>query len=179
MSTPPGQADLTFQSNKTISIRSKKMCYVFWYTFPVGRIGIAEEDNAIVMVGFMDEKECAGCTVKETILIKKTAGQLDEYFKGKRKIFDLPLSLHGTGFQKAVWKKLQKIPFGRTRSYKDIAVMIGNPKASRAVGMAANRNPVSIIVPCHRMLGSNGSLTGYAGGLHIKEYLLNLEKKYV
>ena len=102
--------------------------------------------------------------------------QLDEYFNGNRKKFDLPLVLHGTDFQISVWKALQDIPYGKTRSYGEIAARIGSPKASRAVGMANNRNPIVIIVPCHRVLGHNGSLTGFAGGLDLKQGLLDLEK---
>ena len=94
---------------------------------------------------------------------------------GKRKSFDLPLKPEGTEFQKKVWNALLDIPYGETRSYKDIAVAIGNPKACRAVGMANNRNPISIIIPCHRVIGANGSLVGYGGGLPIKIELLNLE----
>lgn len=105
------------------------------------------------------------------------AAQLREYFEGERKVFDLPLKISGTPFQEMVWGELLKIPYGETRSYKDIATSIGNPKASRAVGMANNRNKIAIIIPCHRVIGANGSLTGYAGGLDIKEKLLLLEKK--
>ncbi len=102
--------------------------------------------------------------------------QLTEYEKGSRKIFDLPLHLIGTEFQKQVWNVLLEIPYGETRSYQEIAIRIGKPKALRAVGGACNRNPIGIIVPCHRVIGKNGSLTGYAGGLSYKELLLNHEK---
>lgn len=101
--------------------------------------------------------------------------QLEEYFNKTRCEFKLPVDLYGTSFQKLVWKQLQTIPYGEVRTYKDVAQAIGAPKAVRAVGGANNRNPVSIIVPCHRVIGSNGSLVGYGGGLHIKEYLLTLE----
>lgn len=102
--------------------------------------------------------------------------QLTEYEKGIRKSFDLPLHLKGTEFQKQVWNALLEIPYGETRSYQEIAIRIGKPKALRAVGGACNRNPIGIIVPCHRVIGKNGSLTGYAGGLSYKELLLNHEK---
>jgi len=102
--------------------------------------------------------------------------QLTEYEKGSRKKFDLPLHLIGTDFQKQVWNALLEIPYGETRSYQEIAIRIGKPKALRAVGGACNRNPIGIIVPCHRVIGKNGSLTGYAGGLSYKELLLNHEK---
>ena len=96
---------------------------------------------------------------------------------GRRKKFDLKLSYHGTEFQIKVWKALEKIPYGETCTYKDIAESVGIPKGCRAVGMANNRNPIVIVVPCHRVIGMNGSLTGYAGGLEMKEYLLDLEKR--
>lgn len=102
--------------------------------------------------------------------------QFAEYEKGMRKVFDLPLHLIGTDFQKKVWNALLEIPYGETRTYQEIAIRIGNPKAVRAVGRACNRNPVGIIVPCHRVIGKNGSLTGYAGGLSYKELLLKHEK---
>lgn len=102
--------------------------------------------------------------------------QLTEYEKGTRKTFELPLHLKGTDFQKLVWNALLEIPYGETRSYQEIAIRIGKPKALRAVGGACNRNPIGIIVPCHRVIGKNGSLTGYAGGLSYKELLLNHEK---
>jgi methylated-DNA-[protein]-cysteine S-methyltransferase len=101
--------------------------------------------------------------------------QLMEYFEKKRKIFDLPITLNGTDFQKSVWNALLGVPWGETRTYGQIAEIIGNPKASRAVGMANNRNPISIIVPCHRIIGTNGALVGYGGGLDIKRLLLDLE----
>ncbi|WP_257351426.1 methylated-DNA--[protein]-cysteine S-methyltransferase [Pseudalkalibacillus decolorationis] len=102
--------------------------------------------------------------------------QIDEYFARKRKLFDLPLDLFGTDFQKKVWKGLIEVPYGETYSYKDIATMIGSPKAVRAIGSANNKNPLPIIIPCHRVIGSNGSLVGYGGGLDKKEILLDLEK---
>ncbi len=106
----------------------------------------------------------------------ETKRQLAEYFNGTRATFDLPLAMHGTEFQKQVWKALLDIPFGVTMSYGELARKIGNPNASRAVGLANGRNPISIIVPCHRVIGSNGSLTGYGGGLPRKEALLSLER---
>lgn len=102
--------------------------------------------------------------------------QIKEYFTGRRKTFDFPYQLTGTEFQKEVWKALCRIPYGQTKTYGEIAKEIGNPKASRAVGMACSRNPIWIAVPCHRVVGTNGSLTGYAGGLAMKEALLQLEK---
>ena len=101
--------------------------------------------------------------------------QLAEYFAGERKRFDLPLDFNGTEFQKQVWSALLTIPFGETRSYAEIARMIGRPAACRAVGAANGKNPISIVAPCHRVIGANGTLTGFAGGLKAKEYLLQLE----
>lgn len=115
------------------------------------------------------------CEEVETDLIKNTHRQLDEYFSGERKFFDIPLLLIGTDFQVKVWKALMTIPYGKTASYLDIAKLIGNPKASRAVGGANNKNNIIIVIPCHRIIGSNGDLTGYECGLDIKKYLLNLE----
>jgi methylated-DNA-[protein]-cysteine S-methyltransferase len=103
---------------------------------------------------------------------------LDEYFQGKRKTFDIPLRTHGTPFQEKVWAALRAIPYGEVRSYKEVSEAIGHPKAYRAVGMANNANPIFIIVPCHRVIGSDGSLTGYGGGLPMKKALLSLEKKH-
>ena len=161
---------------------------VFYYDYPIGKLGIAESKGAIRGVFFsgpafdrVNKKMtalAAETAVSETALIKKAAGQLDEYFKGKRKTFDLPLAPEGTDFQKQVWEGLLGVPFGQCCTYKGIALSIGRPKASRAVGMAANRNPIVIIIPCHRMLGSNGSLTGFAGGLPVKQQLLDLERQY-
>ncbi|MCH5249925.1 MAG: methylated-DNA--[protein]-cysteine S-methyltransferase [Lachnospiraceae bacterium] len=113
---------------------------------------------------------------RETILLKESKKQLKEYFAGKRREFDLPISLHGTDFRKKVWNVLRSIPYGETLSYGEVAAQIGNPKASRAVGGANNKNPVMIIVPCHRVIGADGSLTGFGGGLPAKEYLLAMEK---
>jgi len=153
------------------------MEYFYLYNYPLCKLGIIEKDGAICNVFFKMEKIPDGFKKAETPLIKKAASQLDEYFKGKRKVFDLPLSLNGTDFQIDVWKALQKIPFGETRSYGEIARVIRRPKAVRAVGMANNRNPIVIIVPCHRVIGHDGSLTGYGGGLELKQKLLELEQK--
>lgn len=103
--------------------------------------------------------------------------QLCEYFDGSRQIFSLPLEPRGTEFQRRVWKALCEIPYGETRSYAEIAVSVGNPKGCRAVGMANHRNPISIFIPCHRVIGTDGSLVGYGGGIDIKRYLLDLEKR--
>ncbi len=109
-------------------------------------------------------------------ILCKSQRQLDEYFAGKRKNFELDLDFHGTEFQKKVWQALLTIPFGETRSYGEIARQIGNSKASRPVGGANSKNPIAIIAPCHRVIGASGKLTGFAGGLKIKEFLLKLEQ---
>ena len=152
---------------------------VFYYDTKIGRIGIEENGSAITKVYFMNNDEQEEILEKnETALLKEAIKQLNEYFDGKRSSFDLQLQPQGTEFQNKVWKALIEIPFGETRSYGEIAKIIGNEKASRAVGMANNKNPIAIIVPCHRVIGANGKLVGYAGGLDIKEMLLNLEKNH-
>jgi methylated-DNA-[protein]-cysteine S-methyltransferase len=114
--------------------------------------------------------------VENKELFREATRQLEAYFSGKLESFDLKLAPEGTEFQKSVWKALCKIPYGETRTYKDIAASVGKPKAYRAVGLANNRNPIAIIVPCHRVIGSNGKLTGYASGLDVKAFLLKLEE---
>jgi len=149
----------------------------FIYTLKNIRIVITEEDNAITGV-FFSAKIPAGFIKAETPLIKKAAAQIEEYLNGKRKNFSLPLVTRGTEFQMDVWRALQSIPYGETRSYKEIAELVNRPKAVRAVGMANHRNPISIIVPCHRVIGCDGNLTGYGGGLPLKKYLLELERTH-
>jgi methylated-DNA-[protein]-cysteine S-methyltransferase len=111
--------------------------------------------------------------------LRETARQLEEYFKGERRDFDLPLRLDGTEFQRRAWHNLLEIPYGKTRSYGEQAERIGNPKASRAVGLANGRNPIPIVVPCHRVIGANGSLTGFGGGIARKRWLLAHERRYM
>lgn len=149
---------------------------IFFYQTEIGKIAITENGTAITGLYFSKEKFPEDAEEKETTLLKEAAKQLTEYFQGKRKRFELPLAPNGTEFQQKVWKALMDIPFGETRSYGEIAVSVGNPKAARAVGMANNRNPIPIFIPCHRVIGANGKLVGYGGGLEIKEYLLNIEK---
>jgi len=152
---------------------------IFYYNTKIGRIGIEENGSAITKIYFINNDEQEEILEKnETALLKEAIKQLNEYFDGKRISFDLQLQPQGTEFQNKVWKALMEIPFGETRSYGEIAKIIGNEKASRAVGMANNKNPIPIIVPCHRVIGANGKLVGYAGGLDIKEMLLNLEKNH-
>ena len=145
----------------------------FYENTPVGKLCIGERDGAITRVTWQQlPKEWV---LEETELIKKCKQELDEFFEGKRKTFDLPLAPEGTAFQKKVWDALREIPYGETRTYKDIAIAVDSPKGFRAVGMANNKNPIAILIPCHRVIGAGGSLTGYAGGLDIKRKLLELE----
>lgn len=147
--------------------------YQYSYNTVIGEIFIAENNGILEYVSFKN----LNLPNKETPIIKTAYSQLLEYFEGKRRIFDIPIHLNGTEFQKKVWNALTNIPYGQTVSYKDIAISIGNEKSCRAVGMSNNKNPIAIIIPCHRVIGKNGDLTGYAGGIEIKKYLLNLEKK--
>lgn len=123
-------------------------------------------------------KEIVDAKEEKSLILSKAATELEEYFTGKRQIFDIPLEPVGTDFQKKVWQALLEIPYGETKSYKEIAIAAGSPKGCRAAGMANNRNPIAIIVPCHRVIGADGKLVGYAGGLDLKLELLNLEVKY-
>ena len=137
----------------------------------LGFLTISEKDNFIIEIKW-EEKQGGNLTQ----LLKKAFLQIEEYLDGQRFEFNLSFKEEGTDFQNRVWDELSKIPYGETRSYKDIANAIGNKKACRAVGMANNKNPLAIVVPCHRVIGSNGSLKGYAGGLGTKEKLLELEQ---
>ncbi len=151
----------------------------YWsFPFPIGTLWILEENGSIAKLLLGKVCPFTQAQKKQTPLLKKAEQQLKEYFVGERKYFDLPLSLYGTPFQRDVWHALCQIPYGETRSYQQIAREVGNPKAYRAVGMANNRNPVMILVPCHRVIGKDGSLTGYRAGLSVKHYLLKLEQKY-
>ena len=147
---------------------------IFFYESPVGKLCIGEESGVITRVTW--SKIPREYILEETELILECKKQLEEYFAGKRKTFDLPLVPKGTEFQQKVWKALQEIPYGETRTYGEIAAAIGNPKAARAVGMANNKNPIGILIPCHRVVGANGKLVGYAGGMEKKEFLLELER---
>ena len=153
------------------------MKYACFMDSPIGRIGIAQEGEAITNVFFNNTVRPSVFDEKETPLLSDAIAQLKEYFSGTRKCFSLPLQPDGSEFERAVWQELQKIPYGEIRTYKEIAIAIGKPTACRAVGSANGKNPISIIIPCHRVIGANGKLTGYAGGLGVKKYLLDLEKR--
>ena len=154
------------------------------YTFktPIGFIKICEENNKLTALSLQQgeaETALSSKFAQHSELLYEAYRQINEYFAGKRKKFELPISNMGTAFQKQVWEELQKIPYGETRSYEDIAVAIGNPKAVRAVGQANSRNQLLIIVPCHRVIHKNGDITGFACGTEAKKYLLDLEKGYI
>jgi methylated-DNA-[protein]-cysteine S-methyltransferase len=148
---------------------------------PVGRLLLAGDEEGLQLVGFAEGKnqpQPESDWRYHTEPLRSAVGQLSDYFAGNRRSFDLSLQLRGTPFQLTVWRALQDIPYGQTISYGELARRIGNPKASRAVGLANGSNPIAIVVPCHRVIGSNGKLTGYGGGLCHKETLLALERKH-
>ncbi len=152
--------------------------YYYLYQTPIGKIIIEQEAEAISKIQLQSMEIFTSTSIfKETALIKNAYNQLKEYFEGNRRVFDLPLALHGTEFQNKVWVELMKIPYGKTCSYLDIAKAVQIPKGARAVGMANNKNDIIIVIPCHRVIGANGKLIGYAGGLSVKKYLLDLESK--
>jgi len=150
--------------------------YKTFYDSKVGILEIESTEKAITKVNFSHKKKIKSDS-KLPPIVKKCRKQLGEYFKGKRQNFSLELQLEGTEFQKKVWEQLQRIPFGETASYKDVAVAIGNEKAVRAVGGANGMNNIAIIIPCHRVIGADGDLVGFGGGLWRKVWLLNHEKK--
>ncbi|MEI6846984.1 MAG: methylated-DNA--[protein]-cysteine S-methyltransferase [Chlorobiaceae bacterium] len=144
----------------------------------IGRIGIATSRDAITNLYFAtDDNIPQNAEIRETELIREAFQQLHTYFLGKLRTFSLPLAPSGTPFMHRVWEQLCNIPYGSTASYKEIATATGNPCAARAVGMANHRNPIPIFIPCHRVVGSNGNLTGYRSGLCLKKVLLELEQK--
>jgi O-6-methylguanine DNA methyltransferase len=142
------------------------------YSFPIGSVTVGYEDDAVVSLKISPS---AGVSDNPSLFSDQVAMELQEYFQGKRTRFTFPLRLDGTDFQKAVWQELLRIPYGQTRTYGQVASAIGRPKASRAVGIACSKNPIWIAVPCHRVIGKNNALTGYAGGLDLKQKLLDLE----
>lgn len=154
----------------------KTYCY---YQSPIGTLLLVGSSSGLEELHFQNKLEAVtlgdGYREDQSSLAQAVT-QLLEYFEGRRKQFELKLSPAGTPFQLKVWRELQKVDYGKTTSYGDIASRIGNPKASRAVGMANGRNPIPIIIPCHRIIGKNGSLTGFGGGLEVKKQLLELEQ---
>lgn len=152
------------------------------YSSPLGNLLIAEEEDAVVYCQWEDSVDERFITTweedkeQQNALLTLACRQMSEYFAGKRKAFDLPIRLNGTPFQQIVWKGLQQIPYGETLSYTGLARQIGREKAARAVGNANNHNPLMIIIPCHRVVASNGEISGYAGGITRKAWLLEKEK---
>ena len=148
-------------------------CYI---ETPLGYAKIIGDHNGITSVSILDKSENTSESIPESLL--DCVSQLKAYFNNKLKSFDLKLNPEGTDFQKKVWKQLEKIPYGKTISYLDLAKQLGDAKTIRAAASANGKNPLWIIVPCHRVIGTDGSLTGYAGGLHLKQWLLNHESEY-
>lgn len=148
---------------------------IFFRETSIGKIGIAEKNNCISHVYLPNENVPQDMELCETPLLRQAFEQLELYLSGQLKEFTLPLQPEGTRFMKSVWQKLLEVPYGQTASYKDIAIAVGNPKGARAVGLANNRNPIAIFIPCHRIIGANGALVGYGGGLDLKIKLLHLE----
>ncbi len=148
---------------------------------PIGRLLIAGDEDAVRRIDFPKDgkpgRPEAGWEESERGTVGETIRQLRQYFEGERSEFELPLAPAGTQFQKAVWDRLREIPYGETISYGELAKRVGNPKASRAVGAANGQNPIPIVIPCHRVIGANGKLTGFGGGLPVKEALLALETR--
>ena len=156
------------------------MTYSMQLETPIGPLTISATKKAVTAIRFGTQvpEGSTPCTGAEaTPLLRKAAEEIGDYFAGSRRKFTLPLAPEGTPFQQKVWEALRTIPYGETRTYKQIAIQIGHNQSFRAVGMASNRNPIAIVVPCHRVIGYDGKLTGYAGGLDIKEQLLELEKR--
>jgi methylated-DNA-[protein]-cysteine S-methyltransferase len=147
-----------------------------YYGSPVGVLEITTNEEGVVSLYFVDKMQKPSGKVE---IVKECIAQLEEYFAGKRRIFTLPLSMQGSDFQKKVWKELTHIPFGKTVSYLYVAMELGDKNSTRAVGSANGQNPVSIIVPCHRVIGTSGKLVGYGGGLDKKRWLLEFERSLV
>ncbi|CAH7065010.1 Methylated-DNA--protein-cysteine methyltransferase [Vibrio chagasii] len=152
--------------------------YKMLYEAPIGKMIIVSDGVSIIEIDHVNHDEAVVCNHDE--LCRKVSRQLDEYFAGKRTEFDLPLrATKGTDFQKSAWHALTSIPYGETISYGEQAKRMDNPKAVRAVGGANGKNPFSIVVPCHRVIGANGTLTGYTGGMNRKEWLLDFERSVI
>lgn len=152
------------------------MIHRLLYESPVGRIVIGGDNLGIREVRFENDTSPAPISAETPASLLQCREQLEEYFCGFRKAFDLPLTPEGTPFYLTVWQLLQTIPYGHLSTYRDLALQLGNANFTRAVGMANARNPIAILIPCHRIIGANGSLTGYAGGLSRKQWLLNHEQ---
>jgi methylated-DNA-[protein]-cysteine S-methyltransferase len=149
--------------------------YKVYYKSPIGLVEIVSDEDSILELSFVEEADKDDLE-KAPQVLESALQQIDEYFQGKRNVFEVKLNAKGTEFQQKVWQRLIEVPYGKTACYGDIAAAVGNSKASRAVGGANNKNKIAIIIPCHRIVGADGSMTGYAGGLWRKEWLLQHEK---
>lgn len=158
-------------------LNPKSMISVAYYSSPVGILRITADEKVLRSISYVEE--VLDDETPLTALLTRCINQFDEYFSGQRTDFDLPLHIEGTSFQQHAWESLKKIPYAETRSYAQQAQSIGSPKAVRAIGQANNRNPLSIVIPCHRVISSSGTLTGYAGGLDKKQWLLEHEQKHL
>lgn len=157
------------------------MAFTTYVDSPIGPLRLVASNTGLQEVSFVkqDLRHPSKEQDDSHWVLQAAATQLGEYFAGVRREFDVPLELHGTEFQVAAWRALANIAYGETRAYKQQAIDIGRPKAVRAIGAANGKNPISVILPCHRVIGSNGSLVGYGGGLSVKEYLLNHEQTHL
>lgn len=158
---------------------NRNMNYQAYYPSPIGLIGISSCQCSITTIDFVEQKQIQEDKNHIPEVVRQAVRELDEYFLGKRKKFTVPFHQEGTPFQLSVWQALTTIPYGYTKSYFDISSQINNSKAVRAVGMTNSKNPIAIIVPCHRVIGKNGKMVGYASGIWRKEWLLAHEKKHV
>ncbi|MEJ8843937.1 methylated-DNA--[protein]-cysteine S-methyltransferase [Lacibacter sp. H375] len=154
-----------------------ELLHTVYYNSPIGTILLESEDEHLTTVSFRDDISVAETANTTSSVLKATINQLDEYFAGRRKQFDLPLQPAGTAFQQKVWDQLMKLPYAETVTYLHMAKRLGNVKSIRAAASANGKNPIGIIIPCHRVVGADGKLTGYAGGLHRKQWLLEHEAK--
>ena len=157
----------------------KRLGPVLYRSYPIGTLGLMDDGQGLSRVFLRREGVEYGFPEGETPLTDRAAAELDEYFSDRRDTFTVPLSPHGTDFQLTVWKALRGIPYGQTRTYSEIAAAVGRPKAARAVGMANHDNPLLIFTPCHRVVGRDGALTGFACGLEVKRRLLELESVHM
>ena len=151
---------------------------LYYHDSAIGRICIAEENGSITNLYFETDAVPQNVELCETKVINEAFRQLKAYLAGELQSFSVPLAPCGTDFMRTVWKALCGVPYGKTGSYKEIAIAAGNPKAARAVGLANNKNPIPIFIPCHRIIGANGKLVGYRGGLDVKKILLDIEKHH-
>lgn len=183
MRSVPGGTESIRTGEENVRTDTERPSSACLFPSPLGVLLLRERDGFLTECAFLEEEEAAESAIPvartsaeaPTPLLRRTWDQLAEYFAGQRKEFNLPLAPEGTPFQHAVWEKLLEIPYGVTATYGEIAAATGNPKASQAVGSANGRNPICIIIPCHRVIGSGGKLTGYAFGLERKTFLLELE----